>query len=320
MDYRGIPPMNFDGNLSETWTLWKQRFTTYLKATENNKKDDGTKVAQLLTLIGEQGIRIYNTFTFTEETDKEKLEPVLSKFDSHFRPKKNVAFERFKFLTCEQKPGQTLDQFITEVQSLSMSCELEQLRDSLVRDIILIGIKNESVRDVCFQGDKLTLDDTISICKTREITQEHNRQISNGNSHQPSHHVDAMHARRPNTYHQQRKPHRQQSARMQSRSQTRSQACSRCGGTHAEGCCPAFGKQCGKCGLIGHFYYFCKTTPNVNSNNSNSQRNRQSSNNINSNHSNFQSNRQFSKRNFKNFNNFNRNNHSFCKFRSKFFK
>ncbi|KAH1028124.1 hypothetical protein HUJ05_001516 [Dendroctonus ponderosae] len=67
MDFRGVPPMPMSGNLCENWRFWKQRFQTYLLATEISKKEEVTQCAQLLTLIGEEGMRIFNTFDFAEE-------------------------------------------------------------------------------------------------------------------------------------------------------------------------------------------------------------------------------------------------------------
>ncbi|XP_074035798.1 uncharacterized protein [Leptinotarsa decemlineata] len=54
MDFRGVPPMAMNGNLSENWKFWRQRFETYLAATEINKKEEKTQCAQLLTLIGDE--------------------------------------------------------------------------------------------------------------------------------------------------------------------------------------------------------------------------------------------------------------------------
>ncbi|XP_030761093.1 uncharacterized protein LOC115886161 [Sitophilus oryzae] len=134
-------------------------------------------------------MRIYNTFTYESDNEAETFDVVITKFNEHFNPKKNITFERFKCLSYKQKEGQTLEQFITELKSLSLSCELGNLREELVRDILVCGIRSQSLRETLFQRENLTLENAISICLTKESTQEHNRQVSNGSF---SHQVDEL--------------------------------------------------------------------------------------------------------------------------------
>ncbi len=103
------PPscLRFEGNLSENW----QEFKLYLTATEKDGKSDKIKTSILLTCIGKQGWEIYNTFQF-EEGDDMKFNIVLQKFQEYCSPRKNITFMRHKFFTCNQREGQTFDEFV----------------------------------------------------------------------------------------------------------------------------------------------------------------------------------------------------------------
>ncbi|EFX72530.1 hypothetical protein DAPPUDRAFT_254351 [Daphnia pulex] len=72
-------------------------------ATKKNKDDEDVQVGVLLTLLGQEGLRIYETFTWTTAGDENKIAPVLVKFDGHFQPRKSQTFERYKFLTRHQR-------------------------------------------------------------------------------------------------------------------------------------------------------------------------------------------------------------------------
>ena len=109
------------GNLCQNWKVWRQKFETYLLATEICNKEK-TQCAQLLPLIGDEGFTIYNTFEFTGN-EKDKIKPLIKKLEEHFTPKKNLAFERHNFLTHKQSEFQSIDQYITELKNLSLSCE-----------------------------------------------------------------------------------------------------------------------------------------------------------------------------------------------------
>ena len=53
---------------------------------------------------------------------------------------------------------------------MSKSCNFGTLEESLIRDRIVVGIKENSVRKRLLQETKLTLKDTINICKSSETT------------------------------------------------------------------------------------------------------------------------------------------------------
>lgn len=86
-DHRGISPMSMTGNMAENWKTWRSRFENYLVASEINKKTEATQCAQLLHYIGDEGFKIYTTFTFSPE-EKDKIAILIEKFEAHFLPKK----------------------------------------------------------------------------------------------------------------------------------------------------------------------------------------------------------------------------------------
>lgn len=130
-DHRGINQLDTSENVSEKWKNWKARFENYLIASEIIKKEEKTQCAQLLHYIGEEGFKIFTTFKF-EDDEKDKLSILLTKFDEHFLPKENLAYERYQFFSYRQKSGESLEQFITELKKRASKCKLENLHDSLI--------------------------------------------------------------------------------------------------------------------------------------------------------------------------------------------
>ena len=61
------------------------------------KKDEPTRVATLLAVIGEEAVDVYNTFTWDEEGDELKIEKALEKFESFCNPRKITIYERYVF-------------------------------------------------------------------------------------------------------------------------------------------------------------------------------------------------------------------------------
>ncbi|KAL1451954.1 hypothetical protein WDU94_006279 [Cyamophila willieti] len=55
---------------------------------------------------------------------------------------------------------------------MSYECEFDKLRKDLVKDILVVGIKNIQLKERLLREDNLDLDKAVSICKTAEITSE----------------------------------------------------------------------------------------------------------------------------------------------------
>ena len=63
-----------EGNLSENWRRWVQRFDLYLTASGKIEKDEKVQCAILLHgTIGEEALEIYNTFRFATGEDPDKI-------------------------------------------------------------------------------------------------------------------------------------------------------------------------------------------------------------------------------------------------------
>ena len=103
-----------------------------------DKKPDDVQVALLLTLGGDELLRIYNTIDFgpittTDDgtTDPAKvISTVLSKLDNYFAPRKLIIASRYRFRSCKQNPGENLDSYMTRLKTLIKHCDYGTERDN----------------------------------------------------------------------------------------------------------------------------------------------------------------------------------------------
>ncbi|XP_046864316.1 uncharacterized protein K02A2.6-like [Xenia sp. Carnegie-2017] len=251
--FRPPDPLIFEGNLSDLWDRWKQQFELYLVATESHEKTEDIKTSIFLTCIGKHGIEIYNTFTFSDEADKLKLKPVLEKFEAYYKPRKNITLLRHNFLTHKQHDGVTFDAFVTELKRRSAQCEFGDLRESHIRDMIVIGVSDNPLRERLLRTETLTLENAIKIGQASEATKQQAMTLSRPHTGNQNN-VNELRTKSNNT----RRP-RQQSAYTSASSQARSN-CKYCGEIHQRGKCPAYGKTCSKCHKLNHFASVCLST------------------------------------------------------------
>lgn len=78
----------FEGNITENWKKWKQKFNIYLIATGLDSKMEVRKVTVLLHVIGEEAIEKFNTFGLNEE-DSKRVSKILDAFDRYCMLKTN---------------------------------------------------------------------------------------------------------------------------------------------------------------------------------------------------------------------------------------
>ena len=249
-------PLSFEGNVAQTWKTWRKAFDFYLVATESDTKSDKIKTSILLTCIGDRGREIYETFEFATAGDSLKLNPVLDQFEAYCNPRSNTTINRHKFFTYRQAEGQPFNNFVTELRTLSAECAFENLRDSLIKDMIICGVSDRALRERMLREPTLDLKKAIELGLAAEQTKVHSKQLTaqiDRSVSKISHHrqkgskqdIAGATSNDP------------EKARYKSQQTEMIKRCKFCAGSHSRGRCPAYGKQCNKCRHNNHYAKCC---------------------------------------------------------------
>lgn len=199
------------------------------------------QVATLLTIIGEDARDVYSTF---DETDNDKIAPVLQKFEEYCQPRKNVPFERYRFNKHAQEAGETYDQYKTALRKLAEGCEFASITpEEILRDRLVFGIREAKVRERLLREAKLTLLKTDEICRASESTAAQMKEVSQGDT------VSAI------TFNRKYRRPRVQG----DKNNDAKKACGNCGRFHEPDNCIARGKTCNECGKMNHFASMCRS-------------------------------------------------------------
>ncbi|KAK3926605.1 dTTP/UTP pyrophosphatase [Frankliniella fusca] len=133
------------------------------------------EVNKMLYFMGGKANDILATFKLTEE-DKKVYLKVKERFDSHCIAKKTKMYMRGRFNIREQKEGESVDQYITELHTLGKKCEYGAMTDELVRDRLIVGISNKTLSLQLQNMEKeLTLEEVIDRVSHAEVVLEHQR-------------------------------------------------------------------------------------------------------------------------------------------------
>ena len=237
------PPENLclQGNLKENFRKFKQQFQIYMTASGLTEKDDVVKSSTLLHIIGTDSLEIFNTFTWEEDGDDEKVDKILQKFEEYCKPRKNIVFERHLFNTRTQG-DESVDVFITDLKILAKNCEFGDLKDSLITDRIVCGTNSKSVRERLLRETDLSLQKATDICRASEASKSQVKTMSAASSAESN--VDAV--KKKVGFKKKSRQNRQASdtwKTKESKEKPKLQ-CSKCGICHEPKKCPAYGKEC----------------------------------------------------------------------------
>ena len=135
---------------------------------------------------------------------------------------------------------------------LSESCGFGALRESLVRDRLSLGVKDDRVRQKLLGKRDLDLDKAIDTIKASKVTHSRATEISEEFSANDINAV-VLKSKSKRGKRSHRKPPTKDTPRIKE--------CLFCGGTHAleKRLCPASGQKCKKCRKEGHFAVKCRS-------------------------------------------------------------
>ena len=147
-----------------------------------DKEDDARKVSTLLYCLGDDAHDVLASTNISAD-DRKKFDKVVEKFDAHFQVRKNVIYERAHFNKRSQQDGETAEEYVTALYGLIETCEFGDLKEELLRDRIVVGIRSQAVSEKLQMDAKLTLETAKKEVRQREAIREqsHKLQVADSN-------------------------------------------------------------------------------------------------------------------------------------------
>ena len=167
------PPERFDFKNPDDWPRWKRRFEQFRNASGLAGEDELRQVSTLLYCLGEAADDVLTSTNINEE-ERQRYRSVLAKLDDYFKVRRNVIFERARFNRHNQQEGESSEQYITALYSLVETCNYGELRDEMLRDRLVVGIRDSSLSERMQMDPDLTLEKAKMLVRQREaIRKQH---------------------------------------------------------------------------------------------------------------------------------------------------
>jgi len=250
------PGLKDSGDLIEQWKIFKASYGYYAVIAQLSKQPRDYQYALFMHTIGPKGIQLYKVLTFEDDEDEQDVDLIMKKLDEHIIGELNVIYERYQFNNRNQQEGESIDKLVSALMKQTKTCEFcDCLRDELIRDRIVVGIKKDATRKKLLTKKKLTLKAAIDICRCDEATDLRLTAMSaEGES------VNRLKHNYPRKDHDTRRKMRSKSKQRGYRGTVTTKECRFCGHDHEmkKDKCPAWGKKCDGCGKLNHFKAKCR--------------------------------------------------------------
>ena len=167
VQYPVSPPGSFNFSQPQEWPKWIRRFERFRIAAELAAKDEEAQVNMLIYTMGDEADDILRSFKLSD-TDVKKYSVVKEKFEDHFIKKRNVIYERARFNSRKQEKGEPVDSFITDLHALAEHCDYKDLHDEMIRDRIVVGLRDAALSEKLQLDSKLTLEKAVTTARQAE--------------------------------------------------------------------------------------------------------------------------------------------------------
>jgi hypothetical protein len=255
--------LNIAGNIAVEWKRFSSQWRNYEVAADLTGESKKKRTAIFLACIGTEAYELFQAMHFAAAADREDLDKVVEAFQRHCIGEVNVTYERYTFNRRVQDVAETFDTFVADLRRLAKSCEFGTLEDSIIRDRIVIGIRDDPTRRKLLQTRKLDLNQAIDIGKASEVA---TKQLKDMSTPDEIKRVDTTQQRASRQRGQSRHRPDQRNRQDGSRDYSKNRRCQYCDRVHepSKKACKAYGETCKLCSKKNHFAVVCKASKSNN--------------------------------------------------------
>ena len=194
----------------------------------------------IVNWLGREATQILTSVESNVDTSTEVFE-VLEKV---FRPESNQTLSHFKFRNMKQGASQNCDNYMSGLRLALPECKYRNDVDKLLKDQFIFGIYSKEIQDHLLGEIKETDNSVRALYEARRIESKLAQRKMLGIANPNLVSVDEL---------------RKKSTSFNRGKDAFKIDCRFCGCNHKKGDCPAFGKECHKCGRKNYFSKMCKS-------------------------------------------------------------
>ena len=160
----------------------------------------------------------------------------------------SVIVRRFQFNTHNQKPGESIAEYITILHKAAEHCSYSKSLSEMLRDRLVCGITNSAVQKHLLVEKELSLDKAVALAQSVEMAEQGAKDLQTSASSKPTTTPDVeLFKINPGL----------SIKGQEDKSAGKAKTCYWCGGKHLATQCQFKSEYCHSCGKQGHIAKVC---------------------------------------------------------------
>ena len=237
----------------EDWTSYAERLKHYFIA--NGVTDDDKKRAILISASGPATYKLLRSLVGVTRMGTDSYDALVKTLKDHYDPPPSFMLERYKFNCRDRAPEESITQYIAALRALAEHCEFGDALEEYLRDRLVFGINNESIRQRLLAEKDTSYKSIVALATALQTAAKGNKMIRNGdrsnNAGEGVHLLSGKRYKKPSSAHA--------GAGGGKPSNGEKPACYRCGGKHLATTCKFKTAECYFCKKRGHIAAACRT-------------------------------------------------------------
>ena len=180
-----IPALHAFDSRTTTWQSYRDRISFYFQA--NRIYTDEDKKALFLWSIDDTTYNLLKSLVSPQSLtgDGTRFVDLVKLLDAHYDATKNIMTLTYDFYSCYQKSGQTFAEWKAELCEKLCHCGFatsalkDKPQDRVLRDMYVIGIKSQNIRQALLKEQDPDLETTGKIIQLAERLEEDVRHFGN---------------------------------------------------------------------------------------------------------------------------------------------
>jgi len=247
------PPSELDINslnLADMWKEWKEVWELYRISSGLREKDDAIQIATIQSILGTKARRALKTLpNIPGDITERTVEGILTALETYCVPRKNTTYERYVFRMTIRE-DRSFDIFVTDLRRRAEYCDFGAIKDSLIRDQIVVGINDPKLRERLLRETDLMLEKAIKLRRITEQSREQSKIFISPTTQTGS--INAVKKTEPLV----------DTGKSKNVDSQRIVKCKFRAASHDRGNCPAYGTTCHKCNGKNHYARCCFKSKN----------------------------------------------------------
>ena len=173
----------------EDWTEYAERLSFYFAT--NGITNGAKKRAILLSCVGLTTFRLMRSLVLPASLDSLSYDDLMSKVKDHKEPAPSVIVRRFQFNTRNQKPSESISEYIAVLRKAAEYCNYGESLSEMLRDRLICGITNSAMQKRLLAEKELTLEKAVSLAQSVEIAEKGSKDLQSSAIPKPTTNSDA---------------------------------------------------------------------------------------------------------------------------------